>query len=342
MSCLGSGLWLAGAMALCAAFSAVFAEPSEFAQGPAVTFLEENDLLFRTDRHYTQGLKIAYVGADGTGLPCLRRAIGRIPQLGFDPGATRIGYAIGQNIYTPADTQTAALIPSDRPYAGWLYGSLLIHRRGRVSALCRLQESLELDLGVTGPPSLAQDAQTWIHQVRGFDLPQGWANQLEAEPAFALKYQRTWRIGPGRTEPRWVEVLPHLGTSLGSIETSMRFGASARLGWQLPDDFGPQTIDSLSTAGSGRSRAGAASACGVYVFTAWEGRWIGYTVLLDGNLFHASHHVERYPFVQEWKSGAAVWWRGIELGLATVFRTPDFTGQTDRDRFGALYAKVAF
>jgi hypothetical protein len=54
-----------------------------FDQGPVCTLIEENDFMFHTDGHYSQGFKVAYLQEDG-GLP--RWAAGlsaKIPALGF-------------------------------------------------------------------------------------------------------------------------------------------------------------------------------------------------------------------------------------------------------------------
>ena len=40
--------------------------------------------------------------------------------------ARRFGISIGQNIYTPQDTDDRAPIRNDRPYAAWLYASFAL------------------------------------------------------------------------------------------------------------------------------------------------------------------------------------------------------------------------
>ena len=99
-------------------------------QGPVFTVLEENDLVVRTDRHYTQGIKLAYFQADGD-LPWgAKQFYGWLPDWGFTEHVGKFGYAVGQNMFTPADISTPELLPDDRPYAGWLYAGFILHRRG--------------------------------------------------------------------------------------------------------------------------------------------------------------------------------------------------------------------
>lgn len=114
-----------------------------------------------------------------------------------------------------------------------------------------------------------------MHFIGGFQKAAGWHNQLPNEPGMTLKYQRTWRLGP--TSPRtWsAEFLPHVGASLGNVDTSARIGGAFRMGWHVPDDFGIQGIDAAGLADGGRSSAGMRLRFGGYLFTRTEGRAVG-------------------------------------------------------------------
>ena len=131
-----------------------------------------------TDRHFTNGLRVSWLGARrefpdwigpiGTAFRWLADAAPLAPDP--DPGATRfrwIGGAFGQNIYTPENIGRRDLIPDDRPYAGWLYaGLILAEAQGD-----RRYDEMEIDLGVTGPASLAQSTQINYHNLIGSPRP---------------------------------------------------------------------------------------------------------------------------------------------------------------------------
>ena len=53
------------------------------------------------------------------------------PNLGLKFEAPRLGYALGQNIYTPNNLRASGMITYDRPYAGYIYFGALLQRRGR-------------------------------------------------------------------------------------------------------------------------------------------------------------------------------------------------------------------
>jgi lipid A 3-O-deacylase len=311
-------------------------------QGPLFLALEENDLVVRTDRHYTQGIKFAFMHEDQFLPGVFGYLWGHIPELGFQAQIGKFGYQVGQNIYTPSDISVPDPPPDDRPYAGWLYAGFMLHRRGLTAGKWLTLESFELQLGVIGPPSLAEEAQTWIHEIRDFPLPQGWSHQLHTEPGLALRYERSVRFSPEGPDPRYLDFIPHAGFSLGNVETSGRLGLTVRLGVNLPRNFGVQTISSLSTTEGGRLRLSSSPTWGFYVFTGLEGSLVGYNAFLDGNLFQSSPHVEKEVLVAEWKSGVAVVFKYVEVGFTFVERSREFTTQDRDNGYGSIWMKVPF
>jgi lipid A 3-O-deacylase len=310
-------------------------------QGPVVTLIEENDFVVNTDRHYTQGIKLAYLHRDGY-LPFgSSNAFQRLPNFGFRGEYGKFGYVVGQNIYTPGDISLTELQPDDRPYAGWLYTGAVLQRRGAGFNGAATLESFELQFGVIGPPSLGEDAQTWVHEVRGFELPQGWQHQLHSEPGLRFSYLRAERLRTLYLDPLQFDFVPHAGFSLGNVETSVRLGGFVRLGFRLPDDYGTQTIDSLSTTAGGLP-VSQASSWGIYVFAGSEGRAVLRNAFLDGNLVKRSHHVSKEFFVGEFRAGFAISWGHLELGYTHVFRTPEFKAQTEQHEFGSVFLKLRF
>ena len=79
--------------------------------GPSISVMQENDLVVRTDRHYTQGLKFTCLWreADASDSKWVSRWTDNLPDWGMRPEAARFGGNLGQNIYTPTDTAATAL-----------------------------------------------------------------------------------------------------------------------------------------------------------------------------------------------------------------------------------------
>ena len=313
-------------------------------QGGVLSVLEENDLVVRTDRHYTQGIKLSFLQADGAVPRVAAQMLNQVPARGYEPNALKFGYQIGQSMYTPANIRTSAPLPLDRPYGGWLYTGFILQRRGETAGHTPVLENFALDLGVIGPESLAEEAQTWVHELRGIRLPKGWDNQLRTEPGLNLKYERSYLFRSSWTSAFAVDLIPRAGFSLGNVDTSARAGALLRAGWNLPGNFGVQTIDSLTTP-----EGGLPPGCvdwrknlGFYGFLGAEGRAVGHNAFLDGNLWRGGPHVEKEPFVGEMRAGFAVRLGRCTIGYTYVARTPEFRLQPQHDSYGSVFGQVLF
>lgn len=299
------------------------------------SLLVENDAFIATDRHYTNGLRASWLSAEDD-VPAWGRWLARNMPL-IDPGRRlRIGYAVGQSMFTPNDIDVAALQPDERPYAGWLYGEV-----GLTSETDARMDQIALSLGVVGPLSLAENTQRFWHETFGFQDPKGWDNQLENEPAINLFVERKWR-NLWRHAPLLgleTDVTPHLGGSLGNVFTYAAAGLTVRLGVDLEDDFGPPRIrPSLPGSAFFTPRSHFAW----YLFAGLEGRAVAHNIFLDGNTFADSHSVDRETWVADVQIGLALLFERVRLTFTVVERSPEFEGQGDPDRFGAISATARF
>ncbi len=336
--------WVITATAL--SFSVRAADES---QGPIFAITEENDLFSNpltadhTDRHYTQGLKLTYREGDDDLPQWVAKVSNALPPLWISTSAQNVGYVFGQNIYTPQDILTNALIKTDRPYGGWLYGGMFLQRRGNTSeAKIPVMESFEVDVGVTGPDSLAKAVQVNFHHwFFANDVPRGWNNQLANEPGLLLKYERLWRLSPNEQTARYVDLIPHIGAEVGNIAIFGDLGATLRVGVNLPDDFGVQIIDAPTSLSGGTTPRTSPFSC--YAFGGVDGRAVGQNLFLDGNTLRNGPSVERIPCVADFSCGVALsLFRHIELSYTRVVRTHEFVGQKNADIFGSLTAKAMF
>jgi hypothetical protein len=312
-----------------------------FDHGPVFTFIEENDLVVKTDRHYTQGIKLSYFHGDDFLPLCTRSLYEALPRLGLEPEVGRLGYSIGQNIYTPADITNRMLLREDRPYAGWLYLGGVLQRRGWMFGDRLTEDDLELELGVIGPWALGEEAQTWVHEIRGFDLPRGWKYQIDNEPGVRVKLSRAVRVFEWEENGFGFDAAARAGTSLGNIDTSLRAGMVMRLGYHLPDDFGYHTIDALATTSGGRSKSKPVR-WSAYVFAGAEGRLALYNETLDGDIWHDSHSVQREWLVGDTLVGFIVAFDWLEFGYTHTFRSPEYRDQNEHDSFGSVFVKARF
>ena len=308
----------------------------------------ENDLFAGTDEHYTSGFKLSWSSHDLEQLSDSRYANPLLPLFDVLPYINEKDYqknlvfALGQNIYTPVNTDAEELIYDDRPYAGWLYLGI-----GVVWKDAAVRNSLVLDIGVVGPASQAEKVQDIIHDLRGFDSPNGWDNQLDNEIAFTLAYERMWRWPrhARRSGFDW-EVLPHAGLALGTVRTFANAGAELRAGLNLPDDFGTPSIGPAATTSTPVDGMMAADRSwfdvGAYLFVRVDGRAVARNIFLDGNTYSDSHSVSKNPFVADLSAGAAINYKNTKLSYALVYRTKEFDEQDDAQVFGTVSLNWTF
>jgi hypothetical protein len=299
-----------------------------------LSLLLENDLFYDTDRNYTNGVQAAWLTTPAQ-TPDWAVAAARAFVLFPSNSAVRISYAAGQNMYTPSDITLADPPQDDRPYAGWLYGSV-----GAIAETGRQLDQLELTLGVVGPASLAERTQKLVHRTIGANRPNGWDSQLKNEPGVVLTYQRSWRqfIARPISEFRF-DLTPHAGGALGNVFTYANAGVTFRFGRRLPLDYGPPRIQpSLPGSGFFIPRDG----LGWYLFAGVEGRAVLRNIFLDGNSFRDSRRVDKNPLVGDVQFGFAATWDRFRLSYTHVVRSPEFKGQNVRDDFGAISLSVRF
>jgi hypothetical protein len=290
--------------------------------------LFENDVFFKGDQDYTNGVQFAYTTPPQMS-PATIVDIARDLPFFADTGTVRTSIALGQNIYTPKDTQLAVPPPGERPYAGYLYAALGVMEQNPD----RLDQ-LQLELGVIGPVSLAGNAQKWVHSILGQAKPQGWHTQLRNEPEINLTYERSLKVIPQQSVWRLVlDIEPHWGGSVGTVYDYVNVGAMVRFGFNLPDDFGPLRIEPSLPGSNFYKPEGGFSA---YVFAGVDGRAIARNAFLDGNLWRSGPSVTKRNLVGDLEMGAAVTFSHVRVAFTHVFRSKEYAGQVSPDQFGAV------
>lgn len=307
------------------------------------TFQYENDLLAGTDRYYTNGVRLSYTS------PGLRQ---RIPWAAdalewlypFDPGADAwLRVSLGQSMFTPGDIEVSELIVDDRPYAGWLYAGFALNvevDQELLSTRYDTLDTLEVELGVVGPASLAEETQKFVHEIIGSPEPKGWDNQLHNEPGLLIVLERKLRTPSLTWGKLEADAIPFATASLGNIETSAGLGSILRVGQGLDVDFGPPMIRPNVTGRTYFERAH--RRFNWYVFVGGEGRFVARDIFLDGNTFRDSHSVDKKHMVGTFQAGFAASYDNFRLTFSYIGRTLEFDDQSSADRYGAVSVSYRF
>lgn len=307
---------------------------TEEPEAGTLSLVFENDLFYDTDGNYTNGVRVSWLSGPGRTSASALRAARWFP-LFPDGGTVRTSYAVGQNMYTAGDIALRDPPIGDRPYAGWLYGSI-----GLIAETGRRLDQLELTLGIVGPASLAEPTQKLIHGLTDSQEPRGWDTQLKNEPGVVLTYQRSWRgFVSGSVSGFGFDATPHAGVALGNVFTYANAGVMLRFGQRLPLDYGPPRIQpSLPGSGFFVPQEG----FGWYLFAGVEGRAVARNIFLDGNTFRDSRSVDKEPLVGDLQFGIALTWHNVRLSYTHVLRTREFETQGKADDFGAFSLTVRF
>ncbi|BDG01401.1 lipid A deacylase LpxR family protein [Anaeromyxobacter oryzae] len=298
--------------------------------GSRFTIEEENDALALgprpTDAQYTQGLRVSTRWESPAPLS--------------SRGRERLGFAVGQNIYTPSDIRTVDLeaLRHDRPYAGWLYAAFLwelaldrspLSLRAGEDARGDGASAVGVDVafGTTGPRSGASAVQTSFHQLLR-DLsgdaasppaPAGWSvyqtrNRLTAD--VAVRYQLDLvqaSVALGGLTPWSGSLLAFRLSPRARVDAGSMFDA-ASLGLELRTGL----------MAAARRTTRPAVGLELYGFARADGRWVAYDGFIQGALRDGvTPLVSIAHRVGELDVGLVARLGGLELGYANLLRTSE-------------------
>ncbi|MEH6451465.1 MAG: lipid A deacylase LpxR family protein, partial [Psychromonas sp.] len=144
-----------------------------------------------------------------------------------------INYVVAQGMFTPDDLTQEEVIEDDRPYAGTLTWSTRIYSFDN-----QIANSLGLTLGVVGPASLAEQAQTGIHKLIDATEPQGWDNQLSNEPVFRIDAAHVRRLFDyDLSNSLQFDTNSYSEAGVGNLRSDIGTGLSIRIGNRLSESF---------------------------------------------------------------------------------------------------------
>lgn len=306
----------------------------------------ENDLFAGTDSNYTNGVRVSWISPDLNSYEDDERLPNWVRELnermrffhGFREGLSRnLVFSFGQQMYTPEDRFARELLTDQRPYAGYLHGGVAYHTRSDSQL-----DTVEVNLGVVGPASYAEEAQDLVHSLRGIEKWHGWDNQIRNEPTLQLLYEhKQVMFRQPLAQALQHDFINHAGVSLGNLSTYLNFGGEYRLGWDLPNDFGTSAVrpggdNSAPGRGDPRLHRGRFPIFGVHGFVSLDTRLVARDIFLDGNTFKDSHSVDKEPVVADLSTGISFLTGRWKTSWAYVVRTREFEKQPHHQDYGSL------
>ncbi|MFT7432632.1 MAG: lipid A 3-O-deacylase [Alphaproteobacteria bacterium] len=290
----------------------------------------ENDVFANNDANYTNGIRFTYFDTNAEVPQLVKDFFNMAPIIEID-NFTSVYYSFGQNLYTPKVITARTPDPSDRPYAGYLYGSVGL----RAISGDHIND-LELSLGVVGPSSLGEQTQEFVHDMIDATDPSGWENnQLKDEPAIIIAYNRQWpEMFATDIGPFHFRVSPNLGAAIGNVYTYASTGMTFQL---TPKAYKWQTTPLRvrpSMPGSGYFIV-PDNKFAWSTFAGFEQRAIARNIFLDGNSYKDSTSVDKKTFVGDANVGLSLTYGRVQTSFTINWRGREF--QNGRSTtFGAL------
>jgi len=293
----------------------------------------ENDAFFRIDRWYSVGvdLSLLYKFNDDSF---------HLPFLDHKNSISYLGFGLSLEMYTPASLSDPFPQPNDRPYAGWLYGSFAFHQSN-----AKRLDSLELQVGVVGPSSKAQQVQAVIHDhILGDDV-KGWRYQLHDELGVNLAYHHHERY-PISLKKYESVFIPRIGGVLGDVRTEFDVGALYRVGVNIPKDYGqnfvmmPGLDSTIPAVDKGIERN--KNHQGYYLQVQSDVRFVIRDMFLQGNTDGNSLSVNPYPLVFRLGGGIGGSYENYQLSLIYTVESKSFTQQSKIHAYASLLFTYSF
>lgn len=222
----------------------------------------ENDAFARSDRFYTNGMRLSWVYCEKEGQQApLSKEVLRLGRLFLGEGVQAAGgtdargqavprgaatvYQVGQNMYTPQYIVRADSIrngvpwESDRPWSGLAYGGV-----GIFGYRDNWYHATDLKFGIAGRGSGAARVQRAWHRIIDSDYPEGWEGQTERRLALQVGHMRLFRFGDSATRD-------FFGFSVGGAVNvgTVRSYATALAGMTLGSQPGRNPVFAVSNEG---------------------------------------------------------------------------------------------
>lgn len=297
-----------------------------------LSFSFENDSIGSgKDEAYTNGVRVTYFDTEASIPPIIYALADYIPTFDINR-TTSTFFNFGQNLFTPKNISIATHQTNDRPWAGWLYGSI-----GLASMSKNHLDELEFTLGLVGPQAFGKPVQKFVHQhITDSPDPKGWDNQLGFEPGVILSWRRRWPIWAAQTLGNFrLRVEPDINVSLGNIYTYGGGGAMVTFGPNRAriQDTPPRVRPAMAGTGFFDTPDDKISWS---LFAGIQTRAMARNIFLDGNSFKDSHRVDKKTLVLDGNIGASIAFDDYRLSYTLNMRSKEFDGQDDPSLFGSL------
>ena len=106
--------------------------------------------------------------------------------------------------------------------------------------------TVEIQFGMVGPASLAEESQKFVHRIFNRTRPNGWDNQPDNEHGLLVAFERKWILRRDLTAFGY-DTITRLGEAFDNVSTYLNGGIEVRLGWNIPKNYSISQIRPASS-----------------------------------------------------------------------------------------------
>ena len=269
--------------------------------GQWLSFGLTNDIVFQTDKYYTNGLNFEYITDNSFNL---------FSPLHFLHAAGIVSYnaiTLRQDIFTPQKMNEGIYNHLDRPFASYL---LVGSRKTSLDFSKKSVLTSSIEVGVLGKYSGGEFVQNGVHSlIPASSHVYGWENQVRSD--LAINYGL--ELEKGLVNNPWFGLSGHLAGKVGLPHTYAGTGLIIRMG---------EYLDYFSNLGL-YSRNG----WQIYFFTKLDANFVLYNATLQGGIINPvrkSIRPELTSLIFKAKSGLHLSYKNytFEVGIQQI--TPEF------------------
>jgi lipid A 3-O-deacylase len=292
-----------------------------------LSYTYANDLFFRTDYYFTQGMALTLVHPILARLP-VRHLLASGPR-----GSTQHhGLTLRYDGFTPLRIQDAFIRVGDRPYATYLYASFF---RVSTQPTHRQRLTTALEIGFIGPAAGGKGVQTFLHRLTGNAEPRGWDYQIRNAPIVGYRVAFEKQV---LTISNCMELVGNVEASAGTLYTYADTGLNLRVG-QFSHYFSNLGITNASNRDGQHSWQ-------LYGQATLNGRLVDYDATLQGGLFTRN---DPYTIdagavrraVLRSTGSVVLAHKNLRFSAMAAWVSPEFTGARSH-RWGQLGVTMAF
>jgi hypothetical protein len=282
----------------------------------------ENDVLAKTDKHYTHGTKISqYNPAKVFDKYFFEEFTGGLPDT--------IQKSIFQFMYTPSNIKTDEPQRNDRAWAGILAAEYVEHYNYDIFSAYH-----GLHLGIVGPNSFAGDTQAYIHQLIGSAEPMGWDNQIGDELYIAQFSTIQFKV----FQAKYMDASIKASYYLGNIQSFVSSGVTTRVGYNLPDEMSLYRIEPVPRNMDG-NKDFELPPLSLYLIGGADTRYVAWNKLIQND----ETDISLEPVVMDYYLGFGCRINRVDIVYLYNIRSAEFKeSEVDYHNFGSLTLSYSF